>query len=83
MIQAQGPLEIFSEVHNKFCLVIGQGFILEIAKEYPFIFNNNNSIFTAVYLIIAVNQIIAVMLTEVLLLLEIMNVNVIVYHEMA
>ena len=37
MIQAQGPLEVFKNFHNKFCLVVGQGKIFEIAKEYPFV----------------------------------------------
>ena len=36
MIQAQGPLEVFKSIQNKHCLVIGQGKICEIAKEYPF-----------------------------------------------
>lgn len=34
MIQAQGPLELFTKFHDKFCLVIGQGKIGDIAKEY-------------------------------------------------
>jgi HAD superfamily hydrolase (TIGR01456 family) len=36
MVQAQGPLEMFSEYHNKHCLLIGQGKIKEIAKELGF-----------------------------------------------
>lgn len=36
MIQAQGPLEIFHKMHNKHCLVIGQGKIFDIAKELGF-----------------------------------------------
>jgi HAD superfamily hydrolase (TIGR01456 family) len=36
MIQAQGPLEIFTKYHDKFCLVIGQGKVPEIAKELGF-----------------------------------------------
>lgn len=35
MVQAQGPLEMFTEYHNKHCLIIGQGKVSEIAKEYP------------------------------------------------
>jgi hypothetical protein len=36
MIQAQGPLEIFTKFHDKYCLVVGQGKIPEIAKELGF-----------------------------------------------
>ena len=36
MVQCQGPLEIFCKFHKKFCLVVGQGKIDEIVKEYPF-----------------------------------------------
>ena len=36
MVQAQGPLELFKGFHDKFCLIIGQGKIVDIAKEYPF-----------------------------------------------
>jgi HAD superfamily hydrolase (TIGR01456 family) len=36
MVQAQGPLEMFTEFHNKHCLLIGQGKITEIAKELGF-----------------------------------------------
>jgi HAD superfamily hydrolase (TIGR01456 family) len=36
MIQAQGPLEIFTKYHDKFSLVIGQGKVPEIAKELGF-----------------------------------------------
>lgn len=36
MIQAQGPLQVFSEFHDKFCLIIGQGFISEIARDLGF-----------------------------------------------
>jgi len=35
MIQAQGPLEVFTSLHEKHCLVVGQGKILDIADEYP------------------------------------------------
>lgn len=36
MVQAQGPLEVYHRFHEKFCLVVGQGKIVEIAREYPF-----------------------------------------------
>ena len=36
MIQAQGPLEVYHKFHEKFCLIVGQGKIVEIAREYPF-----------------------------------------------
>ena len=36
MVQAQGPLEMFTEYHNKHCLIIGQGKVIEIAKELGF-----------------------------------------------
>ncbi|ELU03152.1 hypothetical protein CAPTEDRAFT_223024 [Capitella teleta] len=36
MVQAQGPLEMFTEYHNKHCLIIGQGKVSEIAKELGF-----------------------------------------------
>lgn len=36
MIQAQGPLEVFTKFHDKFCLVIGQGKVREIAHELGF-----------------------------------------------
>lgn len=37
MIQSPTPLEVFTKFHDKFCLVIGQGKIVEIAQnEYPF-----------------------------------------------
>lgn len=35
MIQAQGPLDVFKKFHDKFCLIVGQGKIMDIAKEYP------------------------------------------------
>jgi hypothetical protein len=35
LIQAQGPLVMFNKLHEKFCLVVGQGQILGIANEYP------------------------------------------------
>ena len=35
MIQAPGPLEVFTKFHDKFCLIVGQGKIYDIAKEYP------------------------------------------------
>ena len=43
MIQAQGPLEVFTKFHDKHCLIIGQGKILEIAKEYPLGTTNINN----------------------------------------
>lgn len=36
MIQAQGPLELFKDFHDKFCLMIGQGKVLDIARELGF-----------------------------------------------
>lgn len=36
MIQAQGPLEIFTKFHDKHCLLVGQGKIFEIAKDLGF-----------------------------------------------
>jgi len=36
MVQAQGPLEVFKGFHDKFCLVIGQGKVTDIAKELGF-----------------------------------------------
>lgn len=36
MIHAQGPLELFKEIHKKHCLVVGQGKIMEIAKDLGF-----------------------------------------------
>ena len=36
MIQAQGPLEVFTKYHDKFCLIIGQGKVREIATELGF-----------------------------------------------
>ena len=36
MVQAQGPLAVFKQFHDKFCLFVGQGKIHAIAKEYPF-----------------------------------------------
>jgi hypothetical protein len=37
MIQSASPLEVFNKFHDRFCLVIGQGKIVEIAtKEYPY-----------------------------------------------
>jgi len=36
LIQAPGPLEIFDNLHSKFCLAVGQGKLQEIATEYPF-----------------------------------------------
>jgi len=42
LIQAQGPLVMFSKLHEKFCLVVGQGQILEIAHEYPLNFELYN-----------------------------------------
>ena len=41
MIQAQGPLRLFKKLHNKHCLLIGQGKVFEIAKEYPFLSTQN------------------------------------------
>ena len=35
MIQSPTPLEIFTKFHNMFCLVVGQGKVVEIASEYP------------------------------------------------
>lgn len=36
MIQAPGPLEIFDELHSKFCLIVGQGKIRDIATDLGF-----------------------------------------------
>jgi len=36
MVQAQGPLEVFKQYHNKHCLFVGQGKIREIAKDLGF-----------------------------------------------
>jgi len=36
LIQAPGPLEIFDELHKKFCLVVGQGELPEISAELGF-----------------------------------------------
>jgi HAD superfamily hydrolase (TIGR01456 family) len=36
MISAQGPLAIFKDFHDKHCLLIGQGKILDIAKDLGF-----------------------------------------------
>lgn len=36
MVQAQGPLEVFKTIHEKFCLIIGQGKIEEIARDLGF-----------------------------------------------
>jgi HAD superfamily hydrolase (TIGR01456 family) len=33
MIQSPSPLEMFEEYHNKFCLCVGQGKMIEIAKD--------------------------------------------------
>lgn len=35
-IQAQGPLEVFTSLHEKHCLIVGQGKILDIADELGF-----------------------------------------------
>jgi len=35
LIQAQGPLAVFASLHQKHCLIVGQGKILDIADEYP------------------------------------------------
>jgi len=34
MIQSPSPLEVFEEYHDKFCLCVGQGKILEIAQDF-------------------------------------------------
>lgn len=36
MIQAQGPLKIFTEFHKKHCLIIGQGKVREITRDLGF-----------------------------------------------
>ncbi|KAK2185800.1 hypothetical protein NP493_222g02042 [Ridgeia piscesae] len=36
MVQAQGPLEVYHRFHEKFCLVVGQGKIMEIARDLGF-----------------------------------------------
>jgi HAD superfamily hydrolase (TIGR01456 family) len=36
MIQAQGPLDVFTALHEKFCLIVGQGKIYDIAEELGF-----------------------------------------------
>lgn len=36
MIQAPTPLKAFSELHDKFCLIVGQGKMLEISQEFGF-----------------------------------------------
>lgn len=35
-IQAQGPLEVFTALHEKLCLIVGQGKILDIADDLGF-----------------------------------------------
>ena len=35
MIQAPGPLEMFTDLHDRYCLIVGQGNIFDIAREYP------------------------------------------------
>jgi HAD superfamily hydrolase (TIGR01456 family) len=36
LVQAQGPLEVFSALHDKFCLLVGQGKLFDIAEELGF-----------------------------------------------
>lgn len=36
VIQSPSPLEVFEEYHNKFCLVVGQGKVKEIAQNLGF-----------------------------------------------
>lgn len=36
MIQSPGPLECFEQYHDKFCMCVGQGKMIEIAKELGF-----------------------------------------------
>lgn len=33
LVQAQGPLELFTSIHDKFCLVVGQGKIFDIVRD--------------------------------------------------
>ena len=35
MVQAQGPLAMYETLHNKRCLLVGQGPLGGIAGEYP------------------------------------------------
>jgi hypothetical protein len=34
LIQAPSPLQTFTHLHDKFCLIVGQGMVEEIAQEY-------------------------------------------------
>lgn len=36
MIQSPSPLEMFDDLHDKFCLCVGQGKMIQIAKELKF-----------------------------------------------
>ena len=36
MVMASGPLEAFTELHHKHCLVVGQGPLSDITHQYPY-----------------------------------------------
>ena len=40
LIQAPTPLKIFKHIHDKHCLILGQGKLKDIAEEYPFFKSN-------------------------------------------
>jgi len=50
-IHSPGPLELFTDLHQKHCLIVGQGKVMDIADEYPSI---NASLSLTLFNVVAV-----------------------------
>jgi len=40
-IHSPGPLELFTDLHERHCLIVGQGKVMDIADEYPSVISCN------------------------------------------